>query len=391
MVPGARGTDLDDVRGELAGPPGDGQHLLAGGDAAAEGGETRAEHVGDEDDVRVLTDRAEDGGLVTDLAGRPHELGMGVADLVAGDASLAELAQQTVSGEAVIHLARAVHGAGTERHVGEATDDRSDTDRATVPRDEVRSDQTRGMAETLHATPDPSWHRYSTGAEPVEVERDTPVFGTAVSGEEARRLLGPVEGSRILDLGCGTGANAVLFARGGARVIAIDRSAERVAAARRRAEAADVRVELHQGNLADLAFLRSDTVDAAISVMALAEVGDLARVFRQVHRVLRPEAPFILTVPHPSFAMFDPGGDDPLRVARPYQQVSPRPWTLDGEEILDQPRTIAEVFTALHRSSFWVDQLLEPVAGSGAGAASPGDLARIVPPTLLLRARKQGN
>lgn len=243
------------------------------------------------------------------------------------------------------------------------------------------------MAPSLHASPDPSWHRYSTGAEPLGSGRRTVVYGAAVPAEESVRLLGPVDGRRVLDLGCGTGANAVFLAEQGAKVLAIDRSSANVADARRRAENAEVRVELHQGNLADLAFLRSDTVDAVVSVMALAEVVDLSRVFRQVHRILKPEAPFVISLPHPAFTMFDPTASDPLRVLRPYHQTSPRPWRLGDEEILDQPRTISEVFTALHRSSFWVDQLLEPVADGG----DSGDLERIVPPVVLLRARKQGN
>lgn len=247
------------------------------------------------------------------------------------------------------------------------------------------------MSPALRAEPAPNWHRYTTSTEPPG-QRSTVLYGTALPSEETLRLLGNVDGRRVLDLGCGTGANAVVLAGQGAKVIGVDPSADRLAAARDRAEAAEVRVELHQANLADLAFLRSDSVDAAISVMALAEVEDLARVFRQVHRVLKPEAAFVLSFPHPAFAMFDPTADDPLRAERPYDQSDPVPWSPDGDVMVtDHPRTVSNVFTTLQRSSFGVDQILEPTAESAGGGPGGADLARHVPPTLLMRARKQGN
>ena len=89
--------------------------------------------------------------------------------------------------------------------------------------------------------------------------------------------------------------------------------------------------------------------------------------------------------------MFDPTAEDPLRAARPYDQSDPVPWSPDGDVMVtDHPRTVGTLFTTLQRSSFWVDQLLEPTAEGTAGGAG-ADIARHVPPTLLFRARKQGN
>jgi SAM-dependent methyltransferase len=251
------------------------------------------------------------------------------------------------------------------------------------------------MADALFptATPaEPGWHRY-TAASPTTGETGTVVvYGTELPTEADLKLLGTLEGARILDLGCGTGRNAVALAQAGAKVLAVDPSADLLGAARERAEAAEVRVELHQAELAELAFLRSDSIDAAISVMALASVDDLARVFRQVHRVLKPEAPLVCSVPHPAFAMLDPTAPDPLRVVRPYDDSAPRTWELDGREVVDRPRTFADLFTTFQRSNFRIDQVIEPTAsGPTARDATYADLMRTVPATLLLRARKQGN
>jgi SAM-dependent methyltransferase len=242
------------------------------------------------------------------------------------------------------------------------------------------------------ATPaDASWHRYTTAEAPASEPGSVVIYGTELPTEADLKLLGTVEGSRILDLGCGVGRNAVILAQQGAKVIAVDPGTDELARARERAEAASVRVELHQAGLAELAFLRSDSIDAALSVMALASVDDLARVFRQVHRVLKPEAPLVLSVPHPAFALIDPAGTDPLRIVRAYDDPTPRTWELDGRDVVDIPRTFSELFTTLQRANFRVDQVIEPTAGGTGRDAATADVMRSVPATLVLRARKQGN
>lgn len=246
------------------------------------------------------------------------------------------------------------------------------------------------------ATPaSPGWHRYTTARPAGSEPADAVTYGADLPSEAELRLLGPVDGRRILDLGCGAGRNAVILAAQGAKVVGVDPSAAHLTEARERADAAEVRVELHQSELADLAILRSDSTDAALSVMALATADDLARVFRQVHRVLRPEAPLVAAFPHPAFAMFDPVAADPLRVARSYHDAGLRTWELDQGDVVDHPRTMAELFTTLSRGGFRVDQVLEPVAPARRKKAVAddawADLSAIVPSALIVRARKQGN
>ena len=51
------------------------------------------------------------------------------------------------------------------------------------------------------------------------------------------------------------------------------------------------KVELHDSDLADIAFVRADSIDLTFSSYAFDTVDDLNRVFRQVHRVLRQDCP----------------------------------------------------------------------------------------------------
>ena len=255
------------------------------------------------------------------------------------------------------------------------------------------------MTDTVSGAPLPGWSR-PTAAAPVgrTLPTDVATYGPGLPTETELRLLGSLEGKRVLDLGCGAGHAAVAFARAGAKVIAVDPSAEQIEAARAAAEVAEVRIELQQASPAELAFVRADGIDLAWSSYALAEVPDLDRVFRQVHRVLRHEAPIVFTLPHPAFTMFVAGDRDlegstgaPPTPRRRYH--APEPYTVDrgSDRVTDTPRTISSVFTSLSRANFRVDHLLEPEVDRSQVAAEHWDEAMAwAPPTLVVRARKQG-
>lgn len=214
-------------------------------------------------------------------------------------------------------------------------------------------------------------------------------FGPGLDDDTLSRLvgLGAGEGRRVLELGCGDGGNAIALARQGARVIVVDSSATRLATARSNAEAHDVRIEFHHGDLADLAFVRADQIDLCLAIYSLSEVADLSRVFRQVHRVLRTEAPLLISLPHPSSIDLeaDPDGGPPA-VARSAFDASPV--AVPGTDRRIQAHRSSDVFTVLGRSNFRVDTFLEPPATPDTTYAS--GLEEWAPTTVILRGRKQG-
>lgn len=190
-------------------------------------------------------------------------------------------------------------------------------------------------------------------------------YGDDVPDESELRLCGDVASKRVVELGVGPAPNAITFAALGAKAMAVDPSGERLAVARRLADAAEVRVEFHEADLADLGFATSASVDLVFSSGALGDVDDLPRVFRQVHRILRPGAPLVFSIHHPIAAMLE-GGEVVLR--KPY-------WGTGA-------RTTSDLFTALQRTNFQVDVILEP-----APLSHPNVL---VPAALVMRARKLG-
>lgn len=188
---------------------------------------------------------------------------------------------------------------------------------------------------------------------------DRPVsYGPHVADDAELRLCGDLHGKRVIELGMAPGrANALAMAGSGAKTIVLDPSADRIAELRREADAAELHVECHQGDLPDLGFATSASVDLVVSSHRLADVDDLPRLLRQVHRVLKPEAPFVIAIDHPAAV----GPDQPYGAGT---------------------FTLGSLLMSLLRADFRVDNLHELL---------PSDQPDAMRPTVLVvRARKLG-
>jgi SAM-dependent methyltransferase len=238
-----------------------------------------------------------------------------------------------------------------------------------------------------------AWDRHSAGyQEGARLSTDVAHYGPDIGTEADYRLLGDLKGKRVLELGCGGAQCSIAFAKQGATAIGVDFSAEQLAFARRLCDREEVRIELHLSDLADLAFLRADTIDLVFSAYAFGYVEDLNRVFRQVHRVLKVGAPLVFSLPHPAYDMLDDDSAEPLLVRRSYFDRSPIDYEYNGIGFTDYHHTIADLYMSLVRASYRVDLMMEPEP-TAAGPRSPfwRPPFTSVPRTLIVRARKEGN
>lgn len=82
--------------------------------------------------------------------------------------------------------------------------------------------------------------------------------------------------ARVLELGCGAGSLAVMMARAGAQVLALDTSEPMLALARERAEAAGVadRVELRRMSVMEIDRLEAGSFDFVVSTLVLSELSE---------------------------------------------------------------------------------------------------------------------
>jgi ubiquinone/menaquinone biosynthesis C-methylase UbiE len=117
---------------------------------------------------------------------------------------------------------------------------------------------------------------------------DRPEKDTAYPLEYAFHLLGDVQGRRIVDFGCGSGANSILLTNRGAHVWGVDISEDLLRLARRRLEVNNRHGEATfiAGSAHDLPFPDS-SIDVVFGIAILHHL-DLALVSREVRRVLKP-------------------------------------------------------------------------------------------------------
>jgi ubiquinone/menaquinone biosynthesis C-methylase UbiE len=100
-------------------------------------------------------------------------------------------------------------------------------------------------------------------------------------------LAGPLEGQRLLDVGCGDGVYLIEAARLGAAATGVDRSEAMLITARRHAADHGVEVELRQGDAHALPF-DDGTFEVVIAITMLCLVPDAAKAVNEMARVTVP-------------------------------------------------------------------------------------------------------
>jgi len=142
-----------------------------------------------------------------------------------------------------------------------------------------------------------------------------PTFEAILAAAEIGR------GTRLLDLGCGSGGALVIGRELGAEVAGLDASENLVAIARERLPGARIEV----GDLEQVPF-PDGTFDVVLSINALQFAGDIVQALREAGRVCRPGGTVMLaawgrredceflSITMPAvFALLPPGGGPPPR------------------------------------------------------------------------------
>lgn len=128
-----------------------------------------------------------------------------------------------------------------------------------------------------------------------------PAWDSGITPPEVHAHLADHPPGRAIDLGCGTGTNAITLARAGWQVTAVDFSWRALTTARRKARAAGVGVRFLRRSVTDLGDL-DEAFDLALDVGCFHSLSpaDQSRYGREVARLVRPAGSLLL------YAFIDP-------------------------------------------------------------------------------------
>lgn len=162
-------------------------------------------------------------------------------------------------------------------------------------------DWRRWFFEWQYAWGRPRWDSRVTPPEVVEQIASTPTRG------------------RALDLGCGTGTNAIFLAQHGFQVVGVDFSARAIAIARERARRANVAIDFHIADVTRLDFLQPP-FDFVLDIGCLhgIEPAGRARYAAHLARLTRADAHFMLYA-------FSPAPPDAPRRQRAFRNIGITP------------------------------------------------------------------
>lgn len=227
----------------------------------------------------------------------------------------------------------------------------------------IRARRRSGSAPAYHRVNRATWDRVARWYE-TRNRRALERFGGKAWGvfrvpEQQARLLGPVRGRDVLELGCGAGWWSIALARDGARVVGLDFSSARLAQARRLMTKAGVSFPLVEAPAERIPFPDA-SFDLVLSDYGATTFSDPYRTIPEVSRVLRPAGLFVFAHASPFRSVAETVRARRLtqRLVRDYFGLH----ALEGADAREFQLTYPEWFRLFQENGLVVDRWLEPVA-----------------------------
>ena len=176
-------------------------------------------------------------------------------------------------------------------------------------------------------------------------------------------LVGPLRGSRVLDLACGHGRISRELARRGGEVVGLDVSKQLLKRATARESADGFGITYIHGDAASPSVLLGEVFDAIVCSFGLSDIDDLEGAIATVARLLNPHGRFVFSMLHPCFG----GGQDvsgSWPAWRTYYDegwwVADRTRSTLRQRVGSNHRMLSTYFNVLSRQDLVIDRVIEP-------------------------------
>ncbi len=207
-------------------------------------------------------------------------------------------------------------------------------------------------------------------------------------------LPGGVAGRRVLCLASGGGRQSAFYASAGATVTVVDVSPEMLSLDRQVAAERGLNIRAVETSMEDLSAFATAEFDVVIQPVSTCYVPNVARVYREVSRVIAPGGIYISQHKQPGSLQADvqpsPRG---YELQEPYYRSGPLPpvvGSLHREEgTAEFLHRWEELLGELCRAGFVIEDLMEPPhADPAAAAGSFGHRSCYVAPYVRIKARR---
>lgn len=240
------------------------------------------------------------------------------------------------------------------------------------------------------------WDNWASHFQEEYGDDDVPIgiaFGPGAPMGDDLGLLGELDGTRAIELGCGGGQFGIAVSKRGADVTGIDLSEEQLSYARSLADDHDQEIEYFLGSVTDMPMISDASYDLAFSAFAFQWVKDLRACFEEAYRILKEDGKLVFSVDHPFYKIVDP---ETYEFNASYFSDAPRRAYSSGfdAEMVIYRRRISETVRLLADVGFTVEAIREPgyedpeKYDAEYGSFKPELMAK-VPPTIVYSACKR--
>lgn len=188
------------------------------------------------------------------------------------------------------------------------------------------------------------------------LEKDNDSFQQKVILPNLVRSMNLGKNQIVLDLACGQGFFARIFAQGGAKVVASDISSELIQLAKNYPAK---NIEYHVSPADKIEFCKNESVDAITIVLALQNIKNVDGVFKECARVLKENGSIFLVLNHPAFRapkVSSWGWDDKEWVQ--YRRMDGYLSEFQTEIDMNPGKNNSEKTVSFHRSLQWYFKML---------------------------------